>query len=53
MYKNTGASIVLISIDKKVAMLLGISDKIKADAKKSIADLKDMGNLRYHNADRG
>ena len=24
-------------------MLLGISDKIKADAKKSIADLKDMG----------
>lgn len=41
--QNTGASIVLISIDKKVAMLLGISDKIKADAKKSIADLKDMG----------
>lgn len=41
--QNTGASIVLISIDKKVAMLLGISDKIKADAKKSIADRKDMG----------
>ncbi|WP_455719584.1 heavy metal translocating P-type ATPase [Agathobacter sp.] len=41
--QDTGASIVLISIDKKAAMLLGISDKIKADAKKSIADLKDMG----------
>ena len=41
--QNSGASIALIAVDGKAEMLLGISDKLKADAKDSISRLKNMG----------
>ena len=41
--QNSGASIVMIALDGKAEMLLGISDKLKADAKDSISRLKNMG----------
>lgn len=41
--QNGGASIALIAVDGKAEMLLGISDKLKADAKDSISRLKNMG----------
>lgn len=41
--QNSGASIALIAVDGKTEMLLGISDKLKADAKDSISRLKNMG----------
>ncbi len=41
--QSSGASIALIAVDGEAEMLLGISDKLKADAKDSISRLKDMG----------
>lgn len=41
--QSSGASIALIAVDGKIEMLLGISDKLKADAKDSISRLKAMG----------
>mgnify|MGYP002535392509 CR=1 FL=1 len=40
---QNSASIALIAVDGKAEMLLGISDKLKADAKDSISRLKNMG----------
>lgn len=40
---QNSASIALIAVDGKSEMLLGISDKLKADAKDSISRLKNMG----------
>ena len=38
-----GASTVLIAVDGKIQMLLGISDRLKADAAENIARMKAMG----------
>lgn len=41
--QNNGASTALIAVDGKMQMLLGISDKLKSDAKDSIRALKALG----------
>ena len=41
--QNNGASTALIAVDGKLQMLLGISDKLKSDAKDSIRGLKALG----------
>lgn len=41
--QHNGASTALIAVDGKLQMLLGISDKLKSDAKDSIRGLKALG----------
>ena len=41
--QHNGASTALIAVDGKMQMLLGISDKLKTDAKDSIRGLKALG----------
>ena len=41
--QHNGASTVLISVDHAIKILLGISDKIKTDAKDSLLRLKKLG----------
>lgn len=41
--QDSGASTVLIAVDGKIEMLLGISDKLKADAPDSMRSLKALG----------
>lgn len=41
--QNSGASTVLIAVNGKIEMLLGISDQLKSDAAESIRGLKAMG----------
>lgn len=41
--QNNGASTVLIAVDGRIKMLLGISDQLKTDAADSIRNLKKLG----------
>ena len=42
-YSTQGKSIVAIAIDGKAVGVLGVADTLKADSKKSIEDLKNLG----------
>ena len=41
--RRTGASTVLIAVDGKIEMLLGISDRVKPDGAESLSRLKKLG----------
>lgn len=43
LYKNTGATILIVVIDNKLRLLIAVADRIRSDAKRAIQRIKSSG----------